>query len=303
MIRLLLILALVCVIGYAIAVAVSPWEIKRRLRHYSAYAIGLISALLALIPLVMLIGYLAQKGAPGLNTVFFTSTQRPLGEPGSGMKHAILGSLMIVGLASIIGVPIGIAAGIYLAEFGKGKFANMVRFLAEVLTGLPSIIAGILGYTLIVVRFGGFSAWAGAFALAILMIPVITRVTEEAILLVPKGLVEASLGLGAGKFITVWRIVLPAARSAIMTGIILAVARVGGETAPLLFTSAGQSIVNLNPGKATAALPLSIYLNANQPFESSQNLAITGALFLVIWIALINLVMRWIAVKTQPRLG
>jgi phosphate transport system permease protein len=302
-IRIILYTAVALAAIYGVVIAGAPWEIKRKVRHYSAYAIGLISAILALIPLVLLIGYLAEKGLPGLNTTFFTATQRPLGEPGSGMKHAILGSLLIVGLASAIGVPIGIGAGIYLAEFGRGKFASAIRFLSEVLTGLPSIIAGILGYTLIVVRFGGFSAWAGAFALAILMIPVITRVTEEAILLVPKGLVEASLGLGAGKFVTIWRIVLPAARSAIMTGVILAVARVGGETAPLLFTSAGQSIVNFNPNKATAALPLSIFLNANQPFESSQSLAITGALFLVIWIAVINLVMRWIAVKTQPRLG
>lgn len=287
---------------YGALIAFAPWDLKRKVRHWGTYTLGFVAALLALLPLVLLLSYLVTH-ASSLNPQFFTEAQRPLGEPGSGMKHAILGSILIVGLASVVGIPVGIGAGIYLAEFGKGRIAAGVRFLAEVLTGLPSIIAGILGYTLIVVRFGHFSAWAGALALSILMIPVITRVTEEAINLVPKGLIEASYGLGAGQWRTSWHVVLPAARSAILTGVILAIARVGGETAPLLFTSAGQSIVNLNPNKATAALPLSIFLNANQPFDVSRQLAVAGALFLVLWIAAINLIMRWIAARAQAKLG
>ena len=288
---------------YFVAVALAPWTIKRQLRHYATYVLGVAATLLAIVPLVMLVYYLVKAGAPGLNAQFFAEAQKPLGESGSGMRHAIIGSLIIVGRASLIGIPIGVGAGVYLAEVGKGKFAAAIRFLAEVLTGLPSIIAGILGYALIVARFGHFSGWAGAIALSVLMIPVITRVTEEAIRLVPRQLTEGSLALGAPQWKTVWHVVLPAARSAILTGIVLAVARVGGETAPLLFTSAGQSIVQFDPNKAMAALPLSIYLNANQPFDSSRQLAITGALFLVLWIALVNLAMRWLAIRTQPKLS
>lgn len=303
MIHGLLIGAPIALLVYFIVLAVLPWEWKRRLRHYATYAFGIAATLLALVPLVLLVYYLVRGGASGLTWQFFTAVQKPLGEPGSGMKHAIVGSIIIVGLASLIGIPIGIGAGIYLAEVGKGKFAASIRFLAEVLTGLPSIIAGILGYALIVARFGNFSGWAGAFALSVLMIPVITRVTEEAMRLVPRNLTEASLALGAPRWRTVWNVVLPASRSAILTGVVLAVARVGGETAPLLFTSAGQSILNFDPSRAMAALPLSIYINANQPFDTSRQLAVTGALFLVLWVAGINLAMRWLAIRTQPRLS
>lgn len=303
MIRALLIGGVGIVAVYAILMLVLPWESKRRVRHIATYALGVTCTIIALIPLVMLVTYLVKAGAPGLGADFFTQVQKPIGEPGSGMKHAIIGSLIIVSLASAIGVPIGILCGIYLAEVGKGKFAAAIRFLSEVMTGLPSIIAGILGFALIVARYERFSAWAGALALSILMIPVVTRVTEEAIRLVPKALREASFGLGAQRWQTVVKVVLPSARSAILTGVILAVARVGGETAPLLFTAAGQSLINTDPSRAMAALPLSIYLNANQPFDTSKQLAISGALFLVIWIAFVNFVIRWIAAKTQPRLS
>ncbi|HRF59686.1 MAG TPA: phosphate ABC transporter permease PstA [Fimbriimonadaceae bacterium] len=303
MIRALLIGGVAIVVIYTILILVLPWESRRRVRHLATYALGVCCTIVALIPLVMLVTYLVKAGAPGLGADFFTQVQKPIGEPGSGMKHAIIGSLIIVSLASAIGVPIGILCGIYLAEVGKGKFAAAIRFLSEVMTGLPSIIAGILGFALIVARYERFSAWAGALALSILMIPVVTRVTEEAIRLVPKALREASFGLGAQRWQTVVKVVLPSARSAILTGVILAVARVGGETAPLLFTAAGQSLVNTDPSRAMAALPLSIYLNANQPFDTSKQLAISGALFLVIWIAFVNFVIRWIAAKTQPRLS
>lgn len=287
--------------GYLAIVPILPWPLKRKVRHYSTHALGLAATVLALVPLALLVYYLVKAGAPGLNWQFFAEVQRPLGEPGSGMKHAIVGSLIIVGIAAAIGVPIGVGAGIYLSEFGRGKFAAVIRFLAEVLTGLPSIIAGILAYTMIVVRTGHFSGIAGSVALSVLMIPVITRVTEESIRLVPNNLREASLALGAPQWRTIWTVILPAARSGILTGIVLAVARVGGETAPLLFTTAGQTTLRTNPNEAMAALPLSIYLNSNQPFEVSRQLAITGALFLVVWIAAINLAVRMFAARSKHK--
>jgi phosphate transport system permease protein len=293
----------ILVLLYFAALRFGSWQWQRALRHYATYAVGIIATILALIPLALLAYYLVRAGLPGLDLTFFTEVQKPLGEVGSGMKHAILGSLVIVGLAALIGVPVGVLAGVYLAEVGKGKFAAAIRFLSEVLTGLPSIIAGILGYTLIVARFGNFSGWAGAIALSVLMIPVITRVTEEAIRLVPRQMREASMALGATHSQTVWKVVVPVAKSGILTGVVLAIARVGGETAPLLFTAAGQSVVNLDPGRAMAALPLSIFLNANQPFPVSKQLAVTGALFLVAVLALVNLGVRSYAASTQPRSG
>lgn len=289
--------------AYGILVTVLPWDARRKLRHGATYLVGGLGAALALVPLVLLVTYLVRAGVPGLSLEFFTKTQAPLGEAGGGFLHAILGTIEIVALASAMGVPIGVLAGIYLAEVGRGWLAGAIRFLAEVLTGLPSIIAGILGYTLIVVRTGEFSALAGAIALAVLMVPVITRVTEEAIRLVPPSLREASFGLGIGQWRTVWHITLPSAKSAILTGIVLAIARVGGETAPLLFTAVGQSIVNFDPTKAMAALPLSIYANANQPFDVSKQLAVTGALVLVASIGLVNLLVRWLTVRSERMRG
>ncbi len=303
MIRSLVIGIPIAIAVYYLVLALVPFATKRKIRHGATYGLGLVAIVLALTPLVLLITYLAREGWSGLTLDFFTHDQKPLGMPGSGMRHAILGSLVILGMASIIGIPIGVLAGIYLAEVGKGKLASAIRFLSEVLTGLPSIVAGILGFTLIVTYYGRASALAGSVALAVLMIPVITRVTEEAIRLVPKAIREASFGLGGSQAQTVIKVVLPASRSAILTGIVLAVARVGGETAPLLFTAVGQSTLSWDPTHSMAALPLSIYLNANQPFESSQKLAITGALFLVLWIAVVNLVVRAIASRTQPRLS
>lgn len=293
---------IVLLVVYAVVLRTLPWQTRRRVRHVATVCVCGLGAFLAVIPLVFLLGYLVKDGIHGLNKDFFTQAQKPLSEPGSGMLHAIIGSVIIVGMAAVIGIPIGVLGGVYLSEYGKGKFAKVIRFLADVMTGLPSIIAGILGYQLIVVRAGGFSGLAGAIALSFLMIPVITRVTEESLHLVPKALREASLGLGVGISRTIWHVVLPAARSGILTGIILAVARVGGETAPLLFTTAGQSEITTNPMQAMAALPLSIYLNSSQPYDTSRQLAATGALFLVLWICLINVGVRYIASRSSVKM-
>ncbi|MBS1705621.1 MAG: phosphate ABC transporter permease PstA [Armatimonadetes bacterium] len=287
---------------YFLALAVSPWETRRKLRQGFAYFAGICGALIALIPLVFLLYHVIVQGLPGLNWEFLTHAQMPAGKAGGGYFNAIVGSLVIVGLAAVIGVPIGVLAGLYLSEVGKGWFANAIRFLSEVLTGLPSIIAGILGYTLIVMRFG-FSALAGSFALSALMIPIIARVTEEAVRIVPQQLREASYGLGAGKFRTTWSVVLPAARSAIVTGVILAIARVGGETAPLIFTALGNNGVVWSPMKSMSALPLAVYTDAGQPYDVNIKMAVTGALLLVLWISIMNVVFRWLAAKFQPRLA
>ncbi len=309
MLKTLLIAVPILFIAFQITKQLVPWETRRKMSHYGSYIGGVVGSILALTPLVFLMIYLVKEGGPGFTAAFFTESQKPIGQPGGGYLNAIVGSLLIILMASGIGVPIGVLAGIYLAEVGKGRFAATVRFLSEVLTGLPSIVAGILGYTLIVMKIQDVPGWkpysgfAGAVALSFLMIPVITRVTEEAIRLVPKAQREASFGLGVGQWRTVWHVVLPAARSAILTGVVLAVARVGGETAPLLFTALGNREIITNVREPMSALPLAIYFDAGSPSDINVQLAVTGALFLVVWIALVNLVIRWIAAKTQPKLS
>ncbi len=309
MIATLLIGSLVAVAVYQIGLRLLPWATQRKVRHLTTYGMGYLGSLLAIIPLVLLVAYLVKAGGPGLNWTFLTAAEKPVGQPGGGFANAIVGSGIIILLASLVGVPIGLLAGIYLAEVGKGWFAATIRFLAEVLTGLPSIIAGILAYTLFVMHLRNVPGWsnfngvAGALALCFLMIPVITRVTEEAIRMVPNHLREASMGLGVGQWRTVWHVVLPAARSGILTGVVLAIARVGGETAPLLFTTLGTREIVTDPRQAMGALPLSIYFGAGSPSDLNVQLAITGALFLVIWIALVNIGIRWLSILTQPRLG
>ncbi len=307
MLKFLLILVPSLLVAYFVALAVLPWEKRRKLRHFATYAMGYIGAVVALIPLLLLIWHLAKEGLPGINADFFFKGEKPTGMPGGGYANAIVGSGIIVLLAALVGVPIGILAGIYLAEVGKGWFAATIRFLAEVLTGLPSIIAGILVYLLVVMNLKDVEGWknfnavAGAIALALLMIPVITRVTEEAIRMVPGGLREASYGLGVPQWRTVLHVVLPAARSGILTGVVLAIARVGGETAPLLFTTLGNREIIWDPRQSMGALPLSIYNGAKSPSDINIELAVSGALFLVFWVALVNVIIRWLAIKFQPK--
>lgn len=309
MLRALVIGVPILLVVYVILANTLPWDQRRTLRHYATYFWGVLGTVVALVPLLMLLGYLFKEGAPGLTAAFFTHAELPDGQPGGGFANAMIGSVMVVGLAALIGVPIGVLAGIYLAEIGRGWVANAIRFLAEVLTGLPSIIAGILAYVLIVMHMGdrpgwsNFNAVAGAIALSFLMIPVITRVTEEAVRMVPAHLREASYGLGATQWRTVWSVVLPAARSGILTGVVLAVARAGGETAPLLFTIQGNRDIVWDPRNAVSALPLSIYNATQSPSDVNLKMAVTGALFLVILVALTNFGIRWFAVRSQPRLG
>ncbi|MGA6980261.1 MAG: phosphate ABC transporter permease PstA, partial [Candidatus Sulfotelmatobacter sp.] len=219
-----------------------------------------------------------------INWAFLTQTPKPVGEAGGGMANAIVGSAFILALASLIGVPIGVGAGIYVAEFGRNRFGAGIRFTADVLNGVPSIVIGIVAYAIVVLRQKHFSALAGGVALAIMMIPTITRTTEEMLLLVPQSLREAAYGLGIPRWRTTLSIVLRTATSGVITGIMLAFARVAGETAPLLFTAFGNQFWNLKANQPTAALPLQIFNYAISPYDEWHRQAWAGALVLIVLI-------------------
>lgn len=253
----------------------------------NAFVSGLavLATLLVLAPLVAILAYLIYKGASSLNLAFFTHIPAPVGEPGGGMANSIVGSGIILALASSMGIPVGIAAGMYLAEFGRGKLmGNAVRFTADVLNGVPSIVMGIAIYSLIVMREKHFSAFAGGVALAIMMVPTITRTTEEMLLQVPMAVREAALGLGVPKWRTAISISLRTASPGIITGCMLAFARVAGETAPLLFTAFGNQFWSFALGQPIAALPLQIFVYAISPYDEWHRLAWAGALVLIVLI-------------------
>ena len=240
---------------------------------------------LVILPLLAILFYLIYKGASSLNLAFFTHIPAPVGEPGGGMANSIVGSGIILLLASLMGIPIGIAAGVYLAEFGRGKtLATAVRFTADVLNGVPSIVMGISIYSLIVVQQKHFSALAGGVALAIMMVPTITRTTEEMLATVPHAIREAALGLGVPKWRTALSISLRTASPGIITGCMLAFARVAGETAPLLFTAFGNQFWNFKLSEPIAALPLQIYVYAISPYDEWHRLAWAGSLVLIVLI-------------------
>jgi phosphate transport system permease protein len=239
--------------------------------------------LLVLAPLVAIFGYLVYRGIGSIDWAFLTQTPKPVGESGGGMANAIVGSALILGIASIIGVPFGVGAGIYLAEFGRNSLGRTIRFTADVLNGVPSIVIGVAAYAMLVLH-RHFSALAGGVALAIMMVPTISRTTEEMLLLVPQALREAAYGLGISRWRTTLSVTLRTATSGVITGIMLAFARVAGETAPLLFTTLGNSFWNLKIDQATAALPLQIYVYANSPYDDWHRQAWAGAFVLIVLI-------------------
>lgn len=242
------------------------------------------AVLLVLLPLAAVFGYLVYKGMGSINWAFLTQTPKPVGETGGGMANAIAGSALILLLGSLAGVPLGIGAGIYLAEYGRNRFGDLIRFTADVLNGVPSIVIGIVAYGMVVLRQKHFSALAGGVALAIMMIPTITRATEEMLLLVPNTVREAAYGLGVSRWRTTLSITLRTATSGVITGIMLAFARVAGETAPLLFTAFGNTYWNWNVNQPTAALPLQIFTYAISPFDEWHKQAWAGALILIVLI-------------------
>jgi phosphate transport system permease protein len=254
---------------------------RRTATNYFVSGLSVLATIVVIIPLFAILFYLVYKGASSLNLAFFTRPPAPVGEQGGGMANAIVGSGIILMLASLMGIPIGIAAGVYLAEFGRGKpFATAVRFTADVLNGVPSIVMGISVFTLLV-KGRHFSALAGGVALALMMIPTITRTTEEMLATVPHAIREAALGLGVPKWRTAVSISLRTASPGIITGCMLAFARVAGETAPLLFTAFGNQFWSLKLNEPIAALPLQIYVYAISPYDEWHRLAWAGSLVLI----------------------
>ena len=261
-----------------------PVSLWRRVANQGATAFAILTAVLVLVPLMAIFVYLLIKGVGALNWAFLTQTPKPVGEAGGGMANAIVGSGVILAIASLIGSPLGIGSGIYLAEYGRNRFGDIVRFTADVLNGVPSIVIGIAAYSLVVVPQKHFSALSGGVALGIMMIPTVARATEEMLLMVPNAVREAAFGLGIPKWRTTLSITLRTASAGVITGCMLAFARVAGETAPLLFTAFGNQFWNLNPNQPTAALPLQIFVYAISPFDEWHNQAWAGALILIILI-------------------
>jgi phosphate transport system permease protein len=255
-----------------------------------------VCALVAVVVLLLILGYIAYQGITAINWQFLSSEYKPLGE-GGGIGHAIVGSLILLTLASAIGMPLGIACGIYLAEFGAGWFGSLVRFLTDTLTGVPSIIVGVFVYTLLVLPSRHYSAYAGGVALALVMIPIVARTTEEMIRLVPVSLREGALALGAPQWKVTMNVVLPAAASGIATGAMLAIARVSGETAPLLLTVLGSRFFNWYLDQPMASLTVEIYNNAISAYEEENARAWAATLVLMTLILAINLIVRFFTRK------
>ena len=257
------------------------YEIRRRLTNYLATLLMVGAALAVMAPLGIIFFHILKMGASSLSLDFFTQIPKPTGESGGGMANGLAGSAFMIGLASCFGLPIGILGAVYLNEFGATRFATAIRFSADVLAGIPSIITGMVAYTLLVVPMKGFSALAGAVALAMIMIPIVLRTTEEQLKMVPGSLREASLALGVPLWRTSLKVTLRSALSGVMTGILLAIARVAGETAPLLFTALGNQFWGKKLTEPMAAIPLQIFNFAIAPYEDWHRLAWAGALVLV----------------------
>ena len=246
----------------------------------------------------IILGYVLVRGLPALDLAFFTERPMPYGEVGGGVAPAILGSLYLIAVACIIGLPLAVLAAIYLSEYSHGRFGDTVRFVIDLLAGLPSIVVGVFVWTLIVINTGSFSGLAGAVALAIIMIPIVARTVEAILNLVPNSMREASLALGVPMWKTILRVVLPAAKSGIITGVVLAMARAGGETAPLLMTTLGNSFFNFDLMQPMAALPVQIYNYAVAPYADWHTKAWGSALVLIALIGALSLLTRW-AVRGQ----
>jgi len=257
----------------------------------------IVMLILAIVPLGLILSYVTTKGIGGLDWAFFTELPKPVGEKGGGMGNALVGTLQLLGLAALFGIPPGIMAGIYLAEHGERPFGRAVRFAADVMSGIPSITVGLFVYTLLVMQVKHFSALAGAVALSIIMLPTVTRTTEELLKLVPESLREAALGLGVPRYRATLFIVVRTALPGITTGIMLALARVAGETAPLLFTAFGNRFWAESINQPTASLPVQIYTYAVSPYDDWHRQAWTAAFVLVSVVLVLNLLARIIVYR------
>jgi len=268
-------------------------SLRRRLSNWIALGLITLAALIVTVPLFLILGTVVVRGLGTFNWAFLTQIPKPIGEEGGGMGNAILGSVLLLSFASLIGVPLGIGAGIFLAEYGRNKFGNVVRFTADVLNGVPSVVIGMTAWALVVVPQGHFSLISGSVALGIMMIPVISRTTEEVLLLVPQSIREAALGLGIPKWRTIISVVLRSASAGIVTSVMLAFARIAGESAPLMFTAFGNEFWSSSPNQPVASLPLQIYKYAIQPYEQAHAQAWTAALVLISMIVLTVVFVRF----------
>jgi len=259
----------------------------RKFKNHLFFVLCALCVIIAIIPLISILFEVIIRGAPQLSLNFFTASAAH-----GGMGHAIQGTLILIGLTSIIGIPIGVLSGIYISEFGNNRYAQSLRTINNILTQFPSIIVGITAYGLIVLAFGSFSAIAGAIALAFIMIPIVTRTTEESLKLIPNSIREASLALGAHKWRTTMSIVLPAAKSGLITGILLGIARIAGETAPLIMTILGNRYFFQGVNQPMAALPLEIWKNSLQPTAAAQAQGWGAALILIILVLTLNIAVR-----------
>ena len=267
---------------------------RRKIADHLMCWLAFSCAILTLVPLVSIFAYILSKGITSLNLDFFLNLPKPVGEPGGGMGNAIVGTLILIGLSCLWAIPLGIFGGVYLAEFGNNKLGMAVRFTADVLNGIPSIVIGIFAYTLFVLPMKSFSAISGAFALGIIMIPTIMRTTEELLRMVPRTLREAALALGISQFRTIVSIVLKTALPGILTGILLVIARIAGETAPLLFTAFGNRFWQHGLSQPIAALPLQIFAYAISPFDDWHRQAWAGAFVLIAMVFLASFISRFV---------
>jgi phosphate transport system permease protein len=267
----------------------------RRRKTASTVMLGLCaaSALMAVGVLALILGFVLVNGIHSLNLDFFTHMPTPLGEPGGGVANSIVGSLLLIGVAALIGIPAGVGAGVFLSEYAGARLANVIRFTADVLTGVPSIVVGVFVYTLIVLKMGHFSALAGGVALAIIMLPIVARSSEEMLKLVPRSQREAALALGITRWRTILSVIIPAARRGLVTGGLLAVARAGGETAPLIFTVLGNRLWSLSvTGGPIDALPLRIWRYGTGPYDAWHQQAWAASFVLVMVVFVISLAAR-----------
>ena len=272
---------------------------RRRLTNMALLAACVLAAGIILVPIALIVGQLLGRGLAAMTPGFFLHMPKPVGEPGGGIANAIAGTLVMTGLGAAMAIPIGVGAGLYLAEYGNGLLARAVRYTADVLSGVPSIVVGVAAYGLIVVPMGRFSALAGAVALALLMLPTIVRSTEEVVRLVPRSYREAALALGAPQWRAIQSVVLPAAAGGIATATLLGIARAAGETAPLLFTALGSRYWSLAIDRPIASLPVYIYDYARAPYEDWNRQAWGGALTLLLLVTLVSALVR-VTVRRSP---
>jgi phosphate transport system permease protein len=276
---------------------------RRQAANLAARVFMYLFAATALLPLSLVLLFTIVKGLPAITHLdFFVNVERPVGIPGAGIAHAFVGTIVMVGMASLMAIPVGVISGIQLVEYGTGRVGDAVRLACDVLVGIPSIVIGLFIYALLVAPFHHFSGFSASVALAVLMLPVVVRTTEAAVALVPGALREAGLALGLPRWRVALQLVLPAAIPGVVTGALLAVARAAGETAPLLFTSLGNRFMNLDPSKAMSALPLIVYHDALTPYPDLVTTAWGAALVLVLLTLLVNLASR-LALRRQLRLA